>query len=98
MAMDQMPPKAPAPAAPEAEGPGEASQLVVEIQESMGKLQELLGQKFPEDAAKLSQIMGAYEALVDGLGQSPDAPKVEQPGPKGPVPMESGGKPGMPVI
>lgn len=97
MAGNEMPPQAPG-QAPQGDAGG-ASQLVVDIQQKMQDLQGLLGKALPEEAQKFSQIMGAYESFVDGLGQAPGAP---EPGPApmkgGPVPMEAGGAKARPVL
>jgi hypothetical protein len=97
--MPQAPPAQGAPAPEAGGGPGNASQLVVDIQEKMASLMDLVGQKFPDEAQKLQGIMSAYEGFIEGLGQAPgaQAPK-EMGGPKGAVPMETGGMPAKQVL
>ena len=55
-----------------------ASQLVSDVNDGMGKLMALIEPKFPEDAAKLGQIIQAYQSFIDSLGQSPDAAQPSQ--------------------
>jgi hypothetical protein len=52
---------------------GGASQMLADAHSNILKLQELMAEKFPEDASKAATIAQAIQSLAEGLGQSPDA-------------------------
>lgn len=55
----------------EAASPGGASQLVADAHSKLMQIQELLGDKFPQDNEKLTAVIQGFQSFVDGLGQAP---------------------------
>jgi hypothetical protein len=81
--------------APEQSGGG-ASQLFADTNSNLMKIQEMLSSKFPEDGEKMAQVVQAFQAVVDGLGQAPGQAPAEAPG-TGTTTPEQGAAPVKPV-
>lgn len=75
MAMGPMPPQGGAPE-PDADNgqpqAGGAAELVAGIGSDLMKLNDMVGAKFPDEGAKLGEIIQAYQSFVDGLSAGPD--------------------------
>lgn len=61
------------------QAPGGASQLVADTHSNLMKLQEMMGDKMPQEAEKLAQITQAFQSLVDSLGQGPGEEQPQGP-------------------
>jgi hypothetical protein len=75
---------------PPAEGQaqsGGASQMLADAHSNMLKLQEMMAEKFPEDAQKAATIVQAIQVLAEELGQAPGA---KAPGPQQNTSPEAG--------
>lgn len=55
----------------EPQAPGGASQLVADTHSNLLKLQELLGDKFPDSGQELTGLIQGFQSFVEGLGRAP---------------------------